>query len=156
MLAHTLAKHWIILLSLFQFGFADTADPSGANLLTVLWWVGELRVYFYCTEGELNPYFVNSPHPIISTGVLLLSLSPYDSSFGIFSPHLWLVLHWVCALRRMAFCGVSEKVNGLLTPHHWLAWLIRQQSTPWFTSPPLYPCSLALQSCQMVSMQSWE
>lgn len=66
------------------------------------------------------------------------------------------MLHWVFALRRMAVCGVSEKVNGLLTPHRWLAWLIRQQSTPWIPSPPPYLSSLALHSCQMVSMQSWE
>lgn len=76
--------------------------------------------------------------------------------------HLWPLLLWACALRSMAVCGVFEQVNGLLTPHHWLAWLIRQRSTPCFASPAppplssLLPSSLVLCRCQMVSMQSWE
>lgn len=48
-------------------------------------------------------------------------------------PHLWLALRWVCTLRSMADCGVCEQVNGPLTPHQSLAWLIRQ----WRASPPL-------------------
>lgn len=52
--------------------------------------------------------------------------------------------------------SLSEQVNGPLTPHRLLAWLIRHQSSPWFPSLPLYTSSQALYFCQMVSMQSWE
>lgn len=86
---------------------------------------------------------------------MFLSWVCVDPDFFFFL-HLWLLLHWVCALNSMAVCGVSEQVNGLLTPHRWLAWLIRQPSAPRFPSYPLSFCSLALYSCQMVSMQSWE
>lgn len=100
LLAHMLVKHG---LSLFPC-FAGIVDASEAGFLTVLGWAEGLRVYLCCIGGWMNPYFVNSPHPIISTGVSLQSLPPCGSSFLIF-PHLWLALRWVCALRSMAVCG---------------------------------------------------
>lgn len=113
------------------------ADPSETDWLTALgWWVGRLRAYLWCKGGEVNAYFVNTA--IASTGVFAPeSASAWLQLFG--STHLWLLLRWIHAPRSMAVGGVSEQVNGLLTPHHWLAWLIRQWSTPRFPSLSLSP-----------------
>lgn len=51
----------------------------------------------------------------------------YRSTF-FGSPHLWLLLSWACALWSMAARGIRTQVNGPLTPHQSLAWLIRQRS----------------------------
>lgn len=84
---------------------------------------------------------------------LILSSLLISSSEQVF-------LSWVCLRVAQSFpaFGVSKQVNEPLTPHHWLAWLIRQQSTLWSPLPPLFPppSPTALYFCQMVSMQSWE
>lgn len=77
----------------------------------------------------LNPFWLKESltKPGGKTVSTLVSTTIPLHIFCLGSPHLWLLLSWACALWSMAAHGIRTQVNGPLTPHQSLAWLIRQR-----------------------------